>query len=140
MEIKRDFYLQELLQSRHNGMIKVITGLRRCGKSYLLFNLFADALIKEGIADNHIIKINLEDRRNSELRDPDKLLHHIDSKLVDEQMYYILLDEVQMVNEFEDVLNSYLSVRNADVYVTGSCRKILSRSFVVVVGVFMSIH
>ena len=130
MEIKRDFYLQELLQSRHNGMIKVITGLRRCGKSYLLFNLFADALIKEGIADNHIIKINLEDRRNSELRDPDKLLHHIDSKLVDEQMYYILLDEVQMVNEFEDVLNSYLSVRNADVYVTGSNAKFLSKDII----------
>ena len=130
MEIKRDFYLQELLQSRHNGMIKVITGLRRSGKSYLLFNLFADALIKEGIADNHIIKINLEDRRNSELRDPDKLLHHIDSKLVDEQMYYILLDEVQMVNEFEDVLNSYLSVRNADVYVTGSNAKFLSKDII----------
>ena len=127
MEIKRDFYLQELLQSRHNGMIKVITGLRRSGKSYLLFNLFADALVHEGVADNHIIKINLEDRRNSELRDPDNLLHHIDSLLVDDQMYYILLDEVQMVREFEDVLNSYLSVKNADVYVTGSNAKFLSK-------------
>jgi predicted AAA+ superfamily ATPase len=130
MEIKRDFYLQELLQSRHNGMIKVITGLRRSGKSYLLFNLFADALVHEGVADNHIIKINLEDRRNSELRDPDNLLHHIDSLLVDDQMYYILLDEVQMVREFEDVLNSYLSVKNADVYVTGSYAKFLSKDII----------
>ncbi len=130
MEIKRDFYLQELLQSRHNGMIKVITGLRRSGKSYLLFNLFADALVHEGVADNHIIKINLEDRRNSELRDPDNLLHHIDSFLVDDQMYYILLDEVQMVREFEDVLNSYLSVKNADVYVTGSNAKFLSKDII----------
>ena len=130
MEIKRDFYLQELQQSRHNGMIKVITGLRRSGKSYLLFNLFADALVHEGVADNHIIKINLEDRRNSELRDPDNLLHHIDSLLVDDQMYYILLDEVQMVREFEDVLNSYLSVKNADVYVTGSNAKFLSKDII----------
>lgn len=130
MEIKRDFYLQELLQSRHNGMIKVITGLRRSGKSYLLFNLFADALVHEGVTDNHIIKINLEDRRNSELRDPDNLLHHIDSLLVDDQMYYILLDEVQMVREFEDVLNSYLSVKNADVYVTGSNAKFLSKDII----------
>ena len=130
MEIKRDFYLQELLQSRHNGMIKVITGLRRSGKSYLLFNLFADALVHEGVADNHIIKINLEDRRNNELRDPDNLLHHIDSLLVDDQMYYILLDEVQMVREFEDVLNSYLSVKNADVYVTGSNAKFLSKDII----------
>ncbi len=130
MEIKRDFYLQELLQSRHNGMIKVITGLRRSGKSYLLFNLFADALVHEGVADNHIIKINLEDRRNSELRNPDNLLHHIDSLLVDDQMYYILLDEVQMVREFEDVLNSYLSVKNADVYVTGSNAKFLSKDII----------
>ena len=130
MEIKRDFYLQELLQSRLNGMIKVITGLRRSGKSYLLFNLFADALVHEGVADNHIIKINLEDRRNSELRDPDNLLHHIDSLLVDDQMYYILLDEIQMVREFEDVLNSYLSVKNADVYVTGSNAKFLSKDII----------
>ena len=111
-------------------MIKVITGLRRSGKSYLLFNLFADALVHEGVADNHIIKINLEDRRNSELRDPDNLLHHIDSLLVDDQMYYILLDEVQMVREFEDVLNSYLSVKNADVYVTGSNAKFLSKDII----------
>ena len=91
---------------------------------------FADALVHEGVADNHIIKINLEDRRNSELRDPDNLLHYIDSLLVDDQMYYILLDEVQMVREFEDVLNSYLSVKNADVYVTGSNAKFLSKDII----------
>lgn len=130
MEIKRDFYLQKLLTRRHNGMIKVITGMRRCGKSYLLFNLFANALRQEGIQDDHIVKINLEDRHNSALRDPDRLLNYIDSMLIDKQMYYILLDEVQMVSEFEDVLNSYLHVENADVYVTGSNAKFLSKDVV----------
>lgn len=130
MEIKRDFYLQKLLNRRHNGMIKVITGMRRCGKSYLLFNLFVKALRQEGIGDDHIIQINLEDRRNSALRDPDRLLNYIDSLLVDKQMYYVLLDEVQMVSEFEDVLNSYLHVENADVYVTGSNARFLSKDVI----------
>lgn len=130
MEIKRDFYLQKLLSRRHNGMIKVITGMRRCGKSYLLFKLFTEALCQEGIEDDHIIQINLEDRRNSALRDPDRLLNYIDSLLIDKQMYYIMLDEVQMVNEFEDVLNSYLHVENADVYVTGSNAKFLSKDVI----------
>jgi len=130
MEIRRDFYLKELLSSRHNGMIKVVTGMRRSGKSYLLFNLFADALIKEGVPADHIIKINLEDRRNNELRNPDNLLHYIDSLLVDDRMYYILLDEIQIVKEFEDVLNSYLQVKNADVFVTGSNAKFLSKDVI----------
>lgn len=130
MKIKRDFYLRKLLNSRHNGMIKVVTGMRRSGKSYLLFNLFADALHNESITPDHIIKINLEDRRNNELRNPDNLLHYIDSLIIDEKMYYILLDEVQMVNEFEDVLNSYLHVKNADVYVTGSNAKFLSKDVI----------
>lgn len=130
MEIKRDIYLRKLLNSRHNGMIKVVTGMRRSGKSYLLFNLFADALHNESITPDHIIKINLEDRRNNELRNPDNLLHYIDSLIIDEKMYYILLDEVQMVNEFEDVLNSYLHVKNADVYVTGSNAKFLSKDVI----------
>ena len=130
MEIKRDFYLQKLLSSRSNGMIKVVTGMRRSGKSYLLFNLFADALIKEGVPADHIIKINLEDRRNNELRDPDNLLHYIDSLLADDRMYYILLDEIQIVKEFEDVLNSYLHVKNADVFVTGSNAKFLSKDVI----------
>ena len=130
MEIRRDFYLQKLLSSRSNGMIKVVTGMRRSGKSYLLFNLFADALIKEGVPADHIIKINLEDRRNNELRNPDNLLHYIDSLLVDDRMYYILLDEIQIVKEFEDVLNSYLQVKNADVFVTGSNAKFLSKDVI----------
>ncbi len=130
MEIKRDLYLQKLLNSRNNGMIKVITGMRRSGKSYLLFNLFADALSKEGVPADHIITVNLEDRRNSQLRNPDNLLQYIDAQIVDKGKYYILLDEIQMVNEFEDVLNSYLHINNADVFVTGSNAKFLSKDVI----------
>lgn len=108
-------------------MIKIVTGVRRCGKSYLLFNLFADWLKGQGIDKSHIIMIDLEDRRNKELRDPDILLAYIDSQMIDSEQYYILIDEVQLVDEFEDVLNSYLKVRNADVYVTGSNAKFLSK-------------
>ena len=111
-------------------MIKVLTGARRCGKSFLLFNIFVDVLKKEGVDEKHIIKINLEDRRNKELRNPDNLLKYIDSSLIDDKMHYILLDEVQMVDEFEDVLNSYLHVPNADVYVTGSNAKLLSKDVI----------
>ena len=130
MEIKRDSLLNNLMSLRHNGMIKVITGMRRCGKSYLLFNLFPNALKSEGVDEQHIIKVNLEDRRNKILRDPDKLLEYIDGKLKDNDMYYVLLDEVQMVREFEDVLNSYLHVKNADVYVTGSNARFLSKDVI----------
>lgn len=130
MIIERNYYLQKLLAKRHNGMIKVLTGARRCGKSFLLFNIFVDALEKEGVDEKHIIKINLEDRRNKELRNPDNLLKYIDSSLIDDKMHYILLDEVQMVDEFEDVLNSYLHVPNADVYVTGSNAKLLSKDVI----------
>ena len=130
MEIKRELLLNRLLDLRHNKMIKVVTGMRRCGKSYLLFNLFSDALEAEGVDEQHIIKINLEDRRNKALRDPDKLLEYIDSRLQDDKMHYILLDEVQLVSEFEDVLNSYLQVENADVYVTGSNARFLSKDVI----------
>ena len=130
MIIERNYYLQKLLAKRHNGMIKVLTGARRCGKSFLLFNIFVDVLKKEGVDEKHIIKINLEDRRNKELRNPDNLLKYIDSSLIDDKMHYILLDEVQMVDEFEDVLNSYLHVPNADVYVTGSNAKLLSKDVI----------
>lgn len=126
MVIKRDIHLKKLIDSKHNGMIKVVTGVRRCGKSYLLFNLFCQHLKEEGIADDHIIKVDLEDRRNKALRNPDALLNYIDSHMTDRQMYYILLDEVQHVSEFENVLNSYLKIDNADVYVTGSNSKFLS--------------
>lgn len=130
MVIKRDSYLNKILSRRHNGMIKVITGMRRCGKSYLLFNLFSEYLLNEGIPADHIIKIDLEDRRNKELRNPDKLLTHLDSLMRDSDMYYILLDEVQMVYEFEDVLNSYLKISNADVYVTGSNARFLATDII----------
>ena len=130
MEIKRDLYLQKLIDRQHNGMIKVVTGVRRCGKSYLVFNLFCDYLKSKGVDEQHIIKVNLEDRRNKKLRDPDTLLAYIDGKITDQQMHYILLDEVQLVNEFEDVLNSYLGVPNADVYVTGSNARFLSKDVI----------
>ncbi len=130
MEIKRDVYLKKFIESKHNGLIKIITGMRRCGKSYLLFTLFYNYLIEEGVGHDHIIRVDLEDRRNKSLRDPDALMEYIDSKMVDAQMYYILLDEVQHVKEFEDVLNSYLKVKNADVYVTGSNSKFLSKDVI----------
>lgn len=130
MEIKRNIYLNRIIESRHNGMIKIITGVRRSGKSYLLFNLFSDWLHEQGIDDAHIISIDLEDRRNKALRDPDYLLNHIDAKMTDSKMYYILIDEIQHVTEFEDVLNSYLKVKNADVYVTGSNARFLSKDVI----------
>ena len=130
MLFQRKYYLDQLLKADGNGMIKVITGIRRCGKSFLLFNLFREYLINKGIDANHIIQINLEDRRNKELRNPDNLLHHIDSLMLDSGKYYILLDEIQLVKEFEDVLNSYLYVGNAEVYVTGSNARFLSKDVI----------
>ena len=130
MDIKRDLYLQRLIDRQHNGMIKVVTGVRRCGKSYLVFNLFSNYLKSNGVDDKHIIKVNLENRRNKKLRNPDALLEYIDAQLIDQDMYYILLDEVQLVDEFEDVLNSYLDVPNADVYVTGSNARFLSKDVI----------
>ena len=128
--VNRDIYLQKLIRSKHNGMIKVITGVRRCGKSYLLFNLFCEHLQSSGVDEDHIIKVDLEDRRNKTLCDPDKLLEYIDSRLTDDGQYYILLDEIQKVDEFEDVLNSYLKMQNVDVYVTGSNSKLLSKDII----------
>lgn len=130
MRIERDLYLKRLIESRHNSMIKIITGIRRSGKSYLLFNLFADWLRQNDVDEKHIIKIDLENRRNKALRDPDALLEHIDSNMTDNRMYYILIDEIQMVDEFEDVLNSYLKIENADVYVTGSNARFLSKDVI----------
>ena len=130
MLFERKHYLNLLQNADGNGMIKVITGIRRCGKSFLLFNLFRKRLVEKGIHEDHIIQVNLEDRRNKRLRDPDVLLQHIDSMMTDTDKYYILLDEVQLVNEFEDVLNSYLSLPNAEVYVTGSNAKFLSKDII----------
>lgn len=130
MEIKREVFLSKLKDRMHNGMIKVVTGMRRVGKSYLLFHLFYDYLLSLGVKDSHIIKINLEDRHFKDLRDPDVLLRHIDDLVNDKDGYYILLDEVQYVAEFEDVLNSLLHIENVDVYVTGSNAKFLSKDVI----------
>lgn len=130
MEIKRDIHLKRLIASMHNGLIKVVTGIRRSGKSYLLRVLFKNYLIENDVKDNHIIELDLENRRNNKYRNPDALIEYIDSKMVDDDMYYILLDEIQLVSEFEDVLNSYLSIKNADVYVTGSNSRFLSKDVI----------
>ncbi len=126
MEIKRDVYLQKLLRREKNGLIKVVTGLRRCGKSYLLFTLFHDHLLKRGVGEDHIIEVALDDRSNKPLRDPDNMLSYIKGRMRDEKTYYVILDEVQMLDEFEDVLNSLMHLRNADIYVTGSNSRFLS--------------
>jgi len=126
----RQSYVNQLINSMHNHMIKVVTGIRRCGKSYLLFELFRNYLLAHGTQSDHIICIDLENRRNQSLRDPDALLDYIDQHMRDESMYYILLDEVQLVPEFEDVLNSYLKIKNADVYVTGSNARFLSKDVI----------
>ena len=182
MEIKRNQYLQQLIDGKGNHLIKIITGLRRCGKSYLLFNLFPAYLQQNGVPSDHIIKIDLEDIRNTEFRSPLALVRYIDSKgkwmhvyfvpaspelchnvgrkefwiaeidledirntefrsplalvryidklMTDEKMHYILLDEIQHVEKFEEVLNSYLKIKNADIYVTGSNSKFLSSDIV----------
>ena len=126
MEIKRDIYLDKLIARKHNGLIKVITGIRRCGKSYLLFRLFRRHLVESGVAENHIIEVAFDMRKNASLRDPDVLCAYVEEKMSGEGMYYILLDEVQMLSEFESVLNEFARYENADVYVTGSNSKFLS--------------
>ena len=130
MRFERKRYLEQLLNAEGNGMIKVVTGMRRCGKSYLLFNLFVECIKKRGVSNEHIIQVNLEDRRNKALRNPDDLLNYIDSHIVGRGKYYVLLDEVQLVEEFEDVLNSYLNMPNVEVYVTGSNAKFLSKDVI----------
>lgn len=128
--IERRKYLDELVALRNNGMIKIITGMRRCGKSYLLFEIFTSYLESNGIAPDHIIKVDLEDYKNRAMRNPDNLYAYVESRITDGDMYYILLDEVQMLDQFEDVLNGFLRIRNADVYVTGSNAKFLSKDII----------
>lgn len=130
MEIKRDLYLNKLIRHQNNGMIKVITGIRRCGKSYLLFELFYKYLLSKGVKDDHILKIALDDRMNKKFRNPDYLCDYVHNYIKDNDTYYILLDEVQMLDEFEDVLNSFLHIKNADTYVTGSNAKFLSKDII----------
>ena len=126
MEIKRDQYLEQLKSKEWNGMIKVITGLRRSGKSYLLFNLFTDYLRSRGIEERRIIKVVLDDLDNEHLREKHALYEYIKSQILDENQYYVLIDEIQLVDEFSDVLNSLLHRKNVDTYVTGSNSKFLS--------------
>lgn len=130
MEIKRDKYLNDLINRMHNGMVKVVTGIRRCGKSYLLFNIFKKYLLNQGVPASHIIMIELDQRKNKIYRDPDVILNYIESLITEEGQYYILLDEVQMLQEFEEVLNSLLHIENADIYVTGSNSKFLSKDVI----------
>ena len=130
MEIKRDYYLDKLIKKENNQLIKIITGIRRGGKSYLLFNLFYNYLINKGIEEEHIIRIALDDRMNKELRNPDNMLQYVNEKITDTDLYYILIDEVQLMDEFEDVLNSFLHIENVDVYVTGSNSKFLSSDII----------
>ena len=125
-EIKRDRYLKQLIDSRQNGFIKVITGIRRCGKSYLINVLFYKYLLHNGVPYDHIIRVDLEDRMNKQLRDPDAMLHYVHDQIKDNELYYIIIDEVQMMNEFVDVLNSFRHISNADTYVTGSNSHFLS--------------
>lgn len=128
--IERKKYLDELISLRNNGMIKIITGMRRCGKSYLLFEIFASYLENKGVASDHIIKVDLEDYKNRAMRNPDNLYSLVENRIKDDGMYYILLDEVQMLDNFEDVLNGFLKMRNVDVYVTGSNAKFLSKDII----------
>lgn len=130
MEIGRDRYLERLIAHKGNHRVKIVTGVRRCGKSYLLFQLFKRHLLESGVRPSHIIEIQLEDRSNRELRDPDVCLDFIKKQIKDAKPYYLLIDEVQMMPEFEDVLNSCLHIQNLDTYVTGSNSKFLSKDII----------
>lgn len=130
MEIKRDYYLNKLIAKQHNGLIKVITGMRRCGKSYLLFTLFKRHLLESGVPESHIIEIAFDSFESKRLRDPEVLYPYVKERILDQGMYYILLDEVQLLGEFESVLNGFIRIPNVDVYVTGSNAKFLSKDVI----------
>lgn len=129
-EIKRDLYLKKLIDRKENDLIKIITGIRRCGKSYLLDPIFKRYLTENGVDEEHIIKLELDSIENKEYRNPNKLYEYVMQKITDDRMYYILLDEIQKVEDFESVLNSFLRKKNLDVYVTGSNSKFLSSDIV----------
>ena len=130
MIIKRDFYLSKLIQHKKNGLVKIITGIRRCGKSYLLFKLFRDHLLESGIKEDHIISVALDDFGNRKLQNPDELYNYVKSQIIDGEDYFILLDEIQLVPEFESVINGFMHIDNADIYVTGSNSKFLSSDII----------
>ncbi len=130
MEIARDFYLQKLIDHKHNGLVKIVTGVRRCGKSYLLFTLFYNHLLREGVPEDHIIKVMLDDYGNKRLLDPDELYAYVKGQVKDGEPHYILLDEIQLVRDFESVVNGFLHIANVDIYVTGSNSKFLSSDII----------
>lgn len=130
MEIKRDFYLNKLISKMHNKLIKVVTGIRRCGKSYLLFSLFKNYLLEHGTDESHIIEIAFDSFENKKYRNPEILYPYVKNLIKDDKMYYILFDEVQLLDEFESVLNGFMRMNNVDVYVTGSNAKFLSKDVI----------
>ncbi len=130
MQINRDYYLNKLVSAKGDGLIKVVTGIRRCGKSYLLNTIFYEYLLSNGVEDHHIIKVALDDFDNEELLNPRNLSKHIKDKILDENIYYVILDEIQLVDDFEGVLNGLLRIKNIDIYVTGSNSKFLSTDII----------
>lgn len=130
MEIKRDTYLNKLIRREHNGLIKIVTGIRRCGKSYLLFNLFHQYLLGKGVKEDHIIEVAFDNIKFSELRESKAMFEYVEKQITDKNPYYIILDEVQLLHNFVDVLNGFLYIKNADVYVTGSNSRFLSSDVV----------
>ena len=130
MGIKRDKYLSELESMKHTSFVKIVTGMRRCGKSYLLFNLFYKHLLESGVDASHIVKVDLDSFQNKKLRNPDELYQYLDNSLNDDGMHYFLLDEIQLVDDFADVLNSFLRRSNVDIYVTGSNARLLSKDVI----------
>ena len=130
MEIKRDRYLESLKLRMHNGMIKVVTGIRRCGKSYLIFRIFRNYLLSSGVDEDHIITFEFDLYDNREYRKPDVILDYVRKKITDSKQYYLLFDEVQMLSDFEEVLNTLMHIGNLDIYVTGSNSKFLSKDVI----------
>ena len=130
MIIRRDTYLNKLISKKQNGLIKVITGIRRCGKSYLLFNLFRDYLIESGVDSSHIIEMTFDSYENKRYRNPEIFFPYIKEKISDSGLYFILLDEIQLLEDFESILNSLSRLPNTDIYVTGSNAKFLSKDII----------
>lgn len=128
--VQRNRYLNQLIRHKHNGLIKIISGIRRCGKSYLLSELFKEYLLACGVSERRIIYLPLDDFINKQYRQPEACYNYVKSRILDNEMHYLLLDEVQMMEEFEDVLNGFLHIKNLDVYVTGSNSKFLSTDIV----------
>lgn len=129
-KIKREVYLNRIIDKKENGLVKVVTGIRRCGKSFLLDPLYKTYLLDTGVKENHIIKLDLDERKNNSFLNPDKLDEYVRGLIVDDDMYYLILDEIQKVDDFESVLNGFLHIRNLDIYVTGSNSKFLSSDII----------